>query len=171
VNARTGQIEHDVGVPSGVVSLSFPSTNDLLVGGFDGVLRQVDPRTGSALAHPVLVESGPTFSLAADSANGRFVVTGLLGQASLWNIDSLDQFGTPLPGATGNMGAAAFTQRGHELVVVNDDGTGVLWPMTVSAWEAHACAVARRNLTQEEWRRFAPGQPYRRTCPQYPAGR
>jgi hypothetical protein len=69
------------------------------------------------------------------------------------------------------MSSAAFAGRGGQLVVVNEDGTGMLWPMSVHVWESHACAVAHRNLTREEWQRFAPGQPYRRTCPQYPAGR
>jgi len=41
--------------------------------------------------------------------------------------------------------------------------------VSASSWLAHACAVAGRNLTKEEWRRFVPGHPYRKTCPSFAA--
>jgi hypothetical protein len=34
----------------------------------------------------------------------------------------------------------------------------------------HACAIAGRNFSRDEWRDVFPDRPYRRTCPQYPAG-
>ena len=34
--------------------------------------------------------------------------------------------------------------------------------------EERACALAGRNLTTAEWERFLPGEPYRRTCPEFP---
>ena len=30
--------------------------------------------------------------------------------------------------------------------------------------------VAGRNLTRQEWNQVLPGQPYQRTCPEYPDG-
>ena len=38
------------------------------------------------------------------------------------------------------------------------------------AWEAYACKVAGRNLTTAEWAELFPGQAYRVTCPDFPAG-
>jgi hypothetical protein len=36
-------------------------------------------------------------------------------------------------------------------------------------WRHEACRLAGRNLTDDEWARYLPGQgPRRRTCPQYP---
>jgi hypothetical protein len=34
-----------------------------------------------------------------------------------------------------------------------------------------ASRVAGRNFNRSEWADLFPGDPYRRTCPQYPAGR
>jgi hypothetical protein len=34
----------------------------------------------------------------------------------------------------------------------------------------HACQVAQRNFTHEEWDRFVPGYAYAKTCPSFPSG-
>jgi hypothetical protein len=31
-----------------------------------------------------------------------------------------------------------------------------------------ACLRLTRNLTQEEWKQYLPGEPYRKTCPDLP---
>jgi len=49
-------------------------------------------------------------------------------------------------------------------VVGYGDGTGFVWPTTVAAWIAHACTVAGRNLTREEWRRYVPQRAYGPVC-------
>jgi len=33
-----------------------------------------------------------------------------------------------------------------------------------------ACSIVGRNLTQAEWQQYFPGEEYRITCPQWPAG-
>jgi len=40
----------------------------------------------------------------------------------------------------------------------------------LNGWMNHACAVAKRNFTREEWARFVPGHDYAQTCPLHPAG-
>jgi hypothetical protein len=48
----------------------------------------------------------------------------------------------------------------------------MLWDLDADHWEAAACKVAGRNLTQDEWQRYFPNAGhYRVTCPGYPAGR
>ncbi len=51
-----------------------------------------------------------------------------------------------------------------ELVVVHEDGTGELWPASLTEWKHHACAVAGRNFTHEEWRRYVGNRPCAATC-------
>ena len=53
-------------------------------------------------------------------------------------------------------------------MVLYDDGTGFVWPTSVDAWERHACQVAHRNPTHEEWQRFVGGRSYSRVCPGFP---
>ena len=46
-----------------------------------------------------------------------------------------------------------------------------LWNIDPSTWPAVACQRAGRNLTPDEWTRYMPAdEPYRSTCPQFPAG-
>ena len=47
----------------------------------------------------------------------------------------------------------------------------LIWNLDVETWPGIACLAAGRNLAQEEWEQFGPtGEPYQRTCPQWPAG-
>jgi hypothetical protein len=46
-----------------------------------------------------------------------------------------------------------------------------LWPVTLDGWIRHACTLAKRNLTKDEWDQFVgPDRPYVRTCPDLPSG-
>lgn len=52
-----------------------------------------------------------------------------------------------------------------------DGGTVVLGGQTTSVltldpdrWDEAACRTAARDLTRDEWDRYFPGEPYRRTC-------
>ena len=87
------------------------------------------------------------------------------GLAKLWATSTARQFGSNLPGNPGRWGNAIFTPDGKNLIVVYDDGTGFVWPVWLPAWQAHACAVAGRNLTREEWSRYVPGHAYAAVCP------
>jgi hypothetical protein len=49
------------------------------------------------------------------------------------------------------------------------DGTIVLWDVNVESWLAHACMVANRNLTDQEWRSYFGEVPYKKICPDLPA--
>ena len=40
----------------------------------------------------------------------------------------------------------------------------MLWNLDTKTWDGTTCAVAGRNLTQTEWKRYLPGEHYRRTC-------
>ncbi len=89
---------------------------------------------------------------------------GPSGGARLWVTSTQQQFGADLPGGEGARSNAAYTPDGRYLLVVLDDGTALRWPAGVEAWEQHACAVAGRNLTREEWTRLVGNRPYGRTC-------
>jgi hypothetical protein len=83
----------------------------------------------------------------------------------LWRTSTLQQFGAAFPGDPGQWATARYTPNGSVLVVSYEDETGDVWPASVQAWEQHACAVAGRSFTYEEWRRFVGGRAYAKTCP------
>jgi WD40 repeat protein/class 3 adenylate cyclase len=159
-----------LGAPSSVEGLTFFANGDLLMGEDAGVVQTWDPRTGRPLQHPIQADQTAVASLAVLPDQSAFVTTSASGDLKLWDSESLQQFGSTFPGTLGVWSTAAVTPDGKNLVVVYADGSGFVWPLALSAWMDHACAVAHRNLTQEEWSRFVANQPYQRTCPNLPSG-
>jgi hypothetical protein len=47
---------------------------------------------------------------------------------------------------------------------VSGERPGRAYPLEVEQWLHHACQVAGRDLTRDEWSSYVPERPYRRTC-------
>jgi len=69
---------------------------------------------------------------------------------------------------SGLPGAGAVFNHDGTIVGTSTPTSGALLDVDPEDWRAAACALAGRNLTAAEWRRYLPGQgPRQRTCPQY----
>jgi WD40 repeat protein len=148
-----------------VVALAFAPDGTLATGSWSGIVQLWNPATGQQLGHPVLASATPVGSISFDPSGRRFAVAGGSdGIAKIWFTSTLQQEGANLQADPGQWGNAAFTPDGQRLLVLYSDGTGFSWPATTSAWEQHACAVAGRNFTREEWNRFVSGYSYTRVC-------
>jgi len=87
----------------------------------------------------------------------------------LWDAVTLAPIGQPLPQPYGAYSIARDLD-GTTAVVGTAKGGATIWDVNIEHWAATACRIAGRNLTQTEWDRYLPGQPYRSTCPQWRAG-
>ena len=127
----------------------------------------MDPVTGDVSpalhAHDGFVES---VTFAPDRAT--FVTTGRDGAVKLWASASQELLGSILP--LGPDGVRASFPAPDRVVLAFDTGQIFEWDPRPGAWEACACRVAGRNFTKVEWAELFPGQAYRTTCSQYPAG-
>lgn len=173
MRATDGRVErtlHPTGSP--VTALAFAPDGTLMTGTWSGIAERWDVSSGKKLAGPVLVAPAPVASISFDHSGRVFAtVGGSDGTVKLWTTSTLQQFGFDFPSVASTWGNARFTPDGRNLVVVFDNGRGVVWPATLRAWEDHACRVAGRNLTREEWSRFVSGRSYERVCPQFPGRR
>jgi WD40 repeat protein/class 3 adenylate cyclase len=171
MDPRSGRVLRRLHPQTGAISLAFASDDTLASGSWAGIVNLWDPRTGRALEHPILAAAAPIGAIAFDQTGETFATAGgSSGLARLWTTSTLQQLGSDLPGGQGAWGNVAFTPDGRNLLVVFGDGSAYRWPVSVPAWEQHACTVAGRNFTREEWSRYVSGRGYARTCPQFPAG-
>jgi len=46
----------------------------------------------------------------------------------------------------------------------------IVWNLNMDDWENKICSQVGRNFTQDEWQQYFPGEEYRLTCTQWPAG-
>jgi WD40 repeat protein len=99
------------------------------------------------------------------------VIVSVSGDGTVQQWESVT--GKPISQALGRVrpvAGAAFSPDG-KVIAVAVDQTVRLWPLDIDEWVRHACALAGRNLRQEEWNEFiGRDRPYVRTCPELPAG-
>jgi WD40 repeat protein len=127
------------------------------------VVDAVDGTVGGLVhAHPEFVES-----VAVSPDHDTFVTTGRDGAVKLW--DKSDQLiVTLLP--FGNARVRASFLAPDRVMLVSDRGDVLEWDPRPESWEAYACSVAGRNLSQAEWAQFLPGRDYHATCAQFSPG-
>jgi WD40 repeat protein len=146
-------------------TLAFRPDGALATGTWAGIVQLWNTRTGAETGRATLVATAPVASIAFNPRVSFFATTGGSdGLAKLWSSSTVRQFGVSFPREQGSWGTAAFTPDASKLVVVWDDGHGEVWPTTVQAWERHACFVAGRQLTHEEWSRYVGSRAYAPAC-------
>jgi WD40 repeat protein len=175
-DARTGRLVRTLRLEGGggfsYETAAFSSDGTLATGSWAGIVQLWNPATGEELGHPTLVAAAPVVGLAFDPTGRTFATAGGQdGLAKLWTTNTQQQYGSSFVSQLTDWGNVAYTPDGSKLIVVfRENGRGFVWPTSAEAWERHACAVAGRNLTREEWSRFVTGRSYSKTCPDLPPG-
>jgi WD40 repeat protein len=148
----------------GDFSVRFSPDGKLVaVGDSSGAVAFWNVATGRPDGAPLAGHNGGVGSLAFDPNGQTLVTSGSDGKLRLWDVASRRLIGAPLPGSDSG-GSMAFFPDGIHVLGVFGDGTGVVWNVDPSAWEAQACAVARRPLTRAEWTDFLGGRAYEPPC-------
>jgi hypothetical protein len=145
-----------------------PDGRTVGLGSIDGRLTILDVLTGrltpAVEAHDGVVQR---VSFAPDGAT--LVTSGRDGTVKLWDAETAQLLGSVQPLGARALVYAWFIGPGRVLIAVTT-GEMFAWDTSGDAWEAHACAVAGRNLTTAEWAKLFPDRAYRATCAQFPAG-
>jgi len=124
-------------------------------------------------AAPFPAHDGPVTALAF-SPDGRWLATAATDRkARLWDLSSetLVTTSVALVGHADAVLAVTFEPSGRWLFTAGADGTIRRWRLRREDLVDLACRLAGRNLTREEWRQYLGGEPYRKTCPDFPEGR
>jgi WD40 repeat protein len=93
------------------------------------------------------------------SPNGEFLATRHRGAIHLWDALS----GELLSKLAGEYTAFTFSPDSQFLATADSNARVRIWDLRVGSWMDWACRNAERNLTKEEWAKYMPGIPYRKT--------
>ena len=152
-----------VEVPAGTVARFAPDGRSLVYGDREGRLWTLDTRTWKPTGHS-LGDGGWIIDTAV-SPDGRMAVTiSNDGTGRLWDLASRRPIGATLSGAPGAPVAAGFIDGGTQLAVIHEF-EGVAWDVRPASWSLHACAVAGRALTRDEWGSLLLDREYEPACP------
>jgi WD40 repeat protein len=155
-----------------VFSLAFaPHGRLLAAGGADDTIHLWSiGRHTDTLVRTFTGDSGYIRSVAF-SPDGTTLASGSTDStARLWDVATGAELGGPLPGDTRSVEKVVFSRDGDVLVTGSADRTVRLWhavPRRISsaALRAEVCGFVGAGLSGVEWSEYAPGIPFRRTCP------
>jgi DNA-binding SARP family transcriptional activator/WD40 repeat protein len=121
----------------------------------------LDAGAGSETEEEATRVARPPTSISA-TADGRLMAVASESRpVEVWDVET----GTPstVLEVSDETTGAHFLSEG-ELVTVSSDGQVRLHDLSTSDWIRAACSVAGRELSEAEWARFLPGQPYQAVC-------
>jgi WD40 repeat protein len=189
-NARTGALVGDPIIARGPTATALAFSTDgheLAVGRSDGTITRYAVPSLEPIGNPVIGQTSPISQLAYQP-DGTLLASASSDSTKLIDL-STDQTVAVIPFAADEafhvdepVGTASpagnevqFSASGDQLLTSGVSGIGpsplLLWSMRPADWVRAACQVAGRNLSRAEWNRLiGTSSPYRRTCPQWPAG-
>ena len=146
-----------------------PGSSDLIGAGVGGQVWRWDMNTGELVVRGRSRDSSSLTNLSV-SRDGSMVAAyhPFSAQLALFDAATLRPIGQPFP-VGDRWFTPRFTSDGRYLT-----GNGLFngltrWDIDPNAWQSSACLAAGRNLTRAEWMEYLEVEPYRPTCPGWPA--
>ncbi|MGH3481800.1 MAG: WD40 repeat domain-containing protein [Nocardioidaceae bacterium] len=125
----------------------------------------IDVTTGNEIARTRdPIHDGPVSWVTFSPDSETLVSVGFDGQVTLSDPTEVVPFARIQPGEPNLRSTAVYLDDGHTLVLAYEDGSVISFETDPAAWETHACAVAGRNFTDDEWTAAFPDRDYRKTC-------
>jgi WD40 repeat protein/DNA-binding SARP family transcriptional activator/energy-coupling factor transporter ATP-binding protein EcfA2 len=163
-NVEEGRVERTIPADdSGVFWADISNDGTTLVTGGQSGERLWNLSTGDPIGSPI--SSLPAFTVDL-SPDGRTLVAAGAGWVTVTDVATGSILGRSwFPGLEAKERLAAlFAPVGHRLFIVSATGDAWVWNMDPASWEARACQIAGRNLSEAEWSVNLPDRPYEPSC-------
>jgi WD40 repeat protein len=145
-----------------------PDGRRLVTGDADGSAQLWNLHTGAT------IDLGPTEAAASADISGAafdpsgysFATWALDGSVQLWDAQAGQAVGPPLVDPQDGAVMAASWRNAAELTTFHSGGPVLNLQLREAGLVEHACALAGRKLSTQEWSHYLPGRPYRPACTQ-----
>jgi WD40 repeat protein/DNA-binding SARP family transcriptional activator len=168
INTDTGMISSEGTLPLGLTYATYSPDGRLIAAtGTSGEVVTIDVQSGLVKRAPPTGHNDEA-RLIRFSPDGTRLVSGAAdGTVSLWNAHTLDLLGTVTISSTDKLLAAfpTFTAGSDIVTIAAHDGATYRWDTRIDEAIAHACTMAGRNLSHDEWTQAFGNRPYEKTCP------
>jgi WD40 repeat protein len=147
--------------------VALPGGEEFAVATRVGDVHFVDASTGRSTRDPIRSGGTDLEGLAVSPDGERLAAISTDGALRLWRLSDGRAIGPPLRGH-GNPALGIAWPTAERLITsgysLTQWGNLISWEVSPDGWVERACAIAGRDLTQDEWQRYLPGEEYRRTC-------
>ncbi len=177
-NVETGKPETEIALDENLevfeVIAFHPDGSQFATGGGDGIIRW-DFQTMEPLSMP---SEDTTSSWGSDvlayDPTGAMLLTGSVTNLRIFDAQSGDFFIQLDPLGENTLThqrfyllpTLAISAQGSRVAAYTRDNQLIFWQLDLELWKEHACTIANRNLTQDEWKTYMGDIPYRETCPE-----
>jgi len=160
------------GHPGGVAGIAFsPDGGTLASSGSDGRVILWNVRQATQSGEP-LARDESELSAVAFSQDGTMLAVGARRTVTLWDVASRQRLGQALTGTLDGILALAFSRDSRlawgSFAIAPTSELVAVWDARPAAWREKACAMANRQLSEQEWDRFVgaamPHEPLCRTA-------
>jgi WD40 repeat protein len=164
----TGQVIRRMHLPFWSPRSAFSADGSrFAVGGFDGRLGIIDVATGRFAGSSMPAHRGPITGMVFSPDGSTLLSVGSEGDLVLSEGVSGQPRAALRPGEIDRQGAIGFRPDGHTAIIGYGDGSAIAFETNAEAWMSHACDVAGRNLSNEEWRAAFGADERHPTCPEF----
>ena len=168
LDVDNGSVGPDVAGFTAAVPETSGGMGPVVVADVAGGLQEVDPATlEPRAALPGSVGQVEFLTFSGDGS--RLLATGGNRVAQVFDSETWTRVGA-VPAEGPDTVAEGFLRPDGRALLANGRLGVVEWDLDPEVMADAACGLAGRNLTSAEWATYMGDEPYRRTCPKFPAG-